>query len=85
MGTHELITLSALGLLWVVFYFLTGYAIDNKSNRHNMMKFFGFCMVNAFFIMIAIIQTAQVNELRQKVKNKCPELEKIENVYQIKQ
>ena len=84
MNTAQIIIFIILGIIMIGSYFKLAYTIDTNKPIGYVYLFI-YTLTTAIFFMIAILATQQVNELRTQVKNKCPEYEKIENVYKLKQ
>lgn len=80
MHTAQIIILTILSILITVSYFGTALA---KSDKKRMSFIILWLFTSAFTMIIAIIMTIQREDLL-KEKDKCPQYEKIENVYQLK-
>ena len=81
MTTAQTITIIILIILAIVSYFGTGLS------KKEVNRFLFLCLLTlttGLFILIILIQAKELNELKEKTKNKCPEYEKVENVYKIK-
>lgn len=83
MTDSQIILFIILGLFWLLGYFKLAYHLDDK--KENSMHWFAlFTIVNGLIIACLIASTLTMNQLQKEVKNKCPELEKVEDVYRIK-
>ena len=82
MTNSQEIIFSILGILWLILYFKIGYSLNDKKDT--FMLYALYTIITGLFIMIAFFSTLRINELEEKTKGKCPELEKVENVYRIK-
>jgi hypothetical protein len=81
MTTGQIIILSIMGL-----GVLIGY-IKTMLSKTDAQKFgWGFFQIffTSLFILIAVLMTSEREDALKKLKEKCPEYEKIENVYILK-
>lgn len=83
MTNSQIIIFSILGVLWLLGYFKLAYHLDDKK-QNSTQWFMLFVMTNALLITCLITATLVMNDLQKQVEGKCPELEKVENVYKIK-
>ena len=84
MNTAQIIIFIILGLLISFAYFKIAYTIDNTKYKTGYSALFLMMLCITMLLIIAMVTTMEMNELRTQVKNKCPEYEKIENVYKLK-
>lgn len=84
MTNSQIIIFSILGVLWVLSYFKLAYHLDDKK-QNSTQWFLLFVMTNALFIVCLVTATLVMNDLQKQVEGKCPELEKVENIYKIKE
>lgn len=82
MTTGQIIILAFFGIIFFIGLF--GSLFSEKSGIKD-----GFIFISAFstsfFALIAIVVTIEMNNLRKQLKGKCPEYEKLENVYKLKE
>jgi uncharacterized membrane protein len=80
MTTGQIVTLLLVCLLGLIPY-ITSLLTNRNSDKNSLTTI----LFIAFILMtfIAYLVTLEMNSLRDN-KNKCPEYEKIENVYQLK-
>ena len=83
METGQITVLIVLGILWAIFYFRLGANLY-KDNPSKNLYFIGYTLTSALFISLTIISLLLLNEEKKKAQGKCPELEKVENVFKIK-
>lgn len=82
MTTGQITILSIISLL-AIFAFVGVVFFDREETKNACGIFQLFLTV--FCLMICTVLTVEVNRLHEKYKNGCPEYEKIENAYKIKQ
>lgn len=85
MITAQIITLIILGILTIIAYFRAAYKIDYKNHPTGLLYVLLLTAIALLSLMIVCFQTQSINELNKQVQGKCPEYEKIENVYKIKE
>lgn len=81
MTTQQILLFSILGVLILFSIFVNALS---KKQSTKMFSLFLLIYALSLLLTIAIIQTLRVNELKKQINNKCPEYEKIENVYKLK-
>jgi amino acid permease len=81
MITGQIITLSIICLLALISYITC--ILTNRNSEKNALVSILFIL---FILMtfVSYLVTLEMNSLRDN-KNKCPEYEKIENVYKLKE
>lgn len=83
MSTAQIIIFLILAILIVFCYF----KIANNLVK-DIEDGFLYLLLSEFLVfslyLIAIVATNEVNELKTQIKSKCPEYEKVENVYKLK-
>ncbi len=84
MGTFQWIVIGVLSALVVICYFKLAYSIDNKKFNSGILSLFGLTFITAMSIMLLVTTIEENNELQKQIKAKCPQYEKIENVYILK-
>ncbi len=82
MNTETVTILSVIGLLAILAVACIIYS-ENKKLAF-ISAFFLFALV-AVLISLVVVLTMQNAQLKGAVDGKCPEYEKIENVYKLKQ
>jgi len=85
MTIDQTLIILLIGILIAIGYFTTGYNIDYKKSKNGVLGLVLLTFLAYFSLAFLAIQTIQNNELNTKLKNKCPEYEKIENVYRLKE
>ena len=58
--------LLGLGIVWLVFYFLVAYTLDNKKSTFNKYAFF--TVINGIFIMLCYTLLTTNLELEKQIK-----------------
>jgi len=81
MYNTQILILSIIGILWLLCFIKIVLSTDDKKSTLEWIMFFS--IVNSVVFAITIMLIVEMNELKEKVKGKCPELEKVENVYRI--
>ncbi len=78
MTTPQIIILSAV----ILFDFIISIGIPVFKNKapYGILQLFRWMFTSA----IIFIVTVSMNDAKELIKSKCPELERIENVYKIK-
>lgn len=71
---------SILALIACIAYF--GAWSENESKRIKSVVVLMF--ITGLFFVVTVILSEENHELRQQLNNKCPEYEKLENVYKLK-
>lgn len=66
-------------------YFRVAYSIDKEKTKKGLLGLFILTFLAYLCLVILAIQIDEIHELREQLKNKCPEYEKLENVYRLKQ
>lgn len=80
MNTHQIILLTVLTMVAVLLYLKVELGHSRKIDVLDYIRmWFIFTII---LILILSGQIATVNGLNNRVKEKCPEYKKIENVYQ---
>jgi hypothetical protein len=81
MTTPQIIIIGILTVLITIGYIGTMLSKnDNQKTAWCTLQIFS----TAFIIIVAITMTTERNECLEQLENKCPEYEKIENVYRLK-
>ncbi len=83
MTNSQITIFIILGFFWLLGYFKLAYHLDDKK-ENSVQWFILFAMTNSVFIVCLITATLLMNDKQKQIEGKCPELEKIENVYKIK-
>lgn len=81
MNTGQIITITILCILALIGYF--GIAFSKRESIRILFLFL-LTFVTSMFIFTTIIQTLEVIELEKQLKQKCPQYEKVDNVYKLK-
>jgi hypothetical protein len=82
MTTSQVIIFSILAVLAIVGFF---GGIFSKSDSGKLLWNFLLFFVAFIFAFLAIEMAVQRETLLEQVQGKCPEYEKIENVYKLKE
>jgi len=77
------IFLVIMGVVALVCYFKVGYKID-KTKPMGLVYTALLLLICGFSLMLNFNLISKNDKLEEKVKNKCPEYEKVENVYILK-
>lgn len=80
--TAQIITLIVLAVIAIIAYVGVNYT-KSESGRLGY-SFLSLFIMSILFLIITVTLTENV-EMSSKLKNKCPEYEKVENVYKLKQ
>jgi hypothetical protein len=78
------IILTVMIILFVIGYFNIAFSLDIKK-RSKIFWLFLMTFIFGFSILLNFLFINTNDELTEKVKNKCPEYEKMENVYKLKE
>ena len=84
MNTPQIVIFIILGIMIGICYFKIAFSIDERKIK-GLVYLFVYTLIIGILFMKALLSTLEVNDLEKQVKNKCPEYEKIENVYKLKQ
>lgn len=82
MTTAQQLLIIFLGLLSLVSF--TGQQLSKKDENIILFNILGFITQGMYFVAI-IVSFAITSEYLAKSKGKCPEYERIDNVYKLKQ
>jgi hypothetical protein len=85
MTIIQMVILLIIGLLMTICYFKVAYSIDIKKAKKGLLGLFILTFLAYLSLVALAIEISEIHELREQLKNKCPEYEKIENVYRLKQ
>jgi uncharacterized membrane protein len=82
MGTTQIVILSVLFVVFMLGFIYTNTVAKEKNQTHGgiLVMFLAFTMA----MITLVIGLLQYNQLQLQAKGKCPEFEKLENVYRIK-
>jgi cbb3-type cytochrome oxidase subunit 1 len=80
MTTLQIILLSILAILTIIAYFGTAMS---KKEKSKMIYVILWLFTSTILFLISLI-TLETNAELEKLKSKCPEYQKIENVYILK-
>jgi hypothetical protein len=78
------IILTVMIILFVIGYFKIAFSLDIKK-RSKILWLVLMTFMFGFSILLNFLFINTNDELTEKVKNKCPEYEKVENVYKLKE
>ena len=81
MTIAQTILLSILALIMVIGYFGTAFS---KTDMRRVFFIVIGAFASGFTLLIAMLQTEIVNDYK-KFNGKCPEYERIDNVYKLKE
>lgn len=81
MTTTQIIMLGILAIIMIISYFGTALI---KTDTKRMIFIVIWAFASGFTLLIAILQTENTNELK-KLNGKCPEYERIDNLYKLKE
>lgn len=59
-------------------------AKELNHGKSSVISFISSLMLQAMFVLFTIMGIIEMNQARDTIKGKCPEYEKIENVYKLK-
>ena len=86
MTTGQIILLAIMGILTVIFYLRGCYSIVYKTKPiSGILSVAGLMFISLISLAIFIIVLEENTTLKKIAKEKCPEYEKIDNVYRLKQ
>lgn len=81
MTTAQTILLSVLALVMIISFISINLAkLDGTRTAFSVIWLF----MSAFLFGVALISTSEMNRL-EKLNGKCPEYERIDNVYKLKE
>lgn len=82
MTTSQIIIVVGFVIIYLIL-FITAWISKDGAKRDNYM---GFSLIAFFFVMTLWISTLiYMNQYIKKAMGKCPEYEKLENVYKLKE
>lgn len=85
MTTGQITTVTILIIIWLFCYYKVFIRIlDHIGLEKTSSYLLGLFIMTGFLIMLLATVTSRLNQANLELKNKCPELEKIDNVYKIK-
>jgi len=79
------IMLIIMGVIVCICYFGIAFSIEEKKLTKGILSLFVMIFIALISLFINFVIINQNNELEKKLKGKCPEYKKIENVYQLKE
>ena len=82
MEKAQIIIFSILMILWCIGLYKTLYSLKEETKSLNSIMLW--ILPQIFFIMFTFVSFIVINDLNKKVEGKCPEYEKLENVYKLK-
>lgn len=87
MTTFQIIIFSILSICSVIGFLGVGVCVEANQKEENKKMVFLIILLTttALFGLIAFTMTEQREHLLKKVNNKCPQYEKVENVYKLKE
>ncbi len=72
-------------LLVIIFYFKIGYSLDkNKQGAFTMLSLAGLIFIALTFLVLTYSLSNMNRDLEKQLDSKCPQYEKIDNVYILK-
>jgi hypothetical protein len=72
-------------LLTIIFYFKIAYSLDkNKQGFFTLLSLAGLLMISLIFLLLTASLSNENIYLKNKLNSKCPQYEKIDNVYILK-
>lgn len=73
-----------LGILFISYFIVFIFDLNRSDiNQHPIFKFIQIMCV-LLIMVLSVGMVIRLSEMNEQVKGKCPELERIENVYRIK-
>ena len=81
MTTPQIIILIGISIIAIIAFY--GVMIHDKYEKRIIYAYLSFFTCGALFV-IAIVSIAEMNKYYDVVKGKCPEYERIDNVYKLK-
>ena len=85
MSTGQIIIITILCILVIVSYFKIGYNIYNNNNNKGILWLALLTLICLFSLFLVGNLIFQKTELEKQLKQKCPQYEKVDNVYKLKQ
>ena len=82
MCEGQIVTISVLGLA-IFTSLLIGFFSDNFEYKPLTLMLGLFPLT--VLLMITVLVTIEMNLLREKLENQCPQYERVENVYRLKE
>ena len=72
-----------VGIITLLYSILFVKDLNNIMKQIEILKLIQFLLFSIITFLL-VISNLELKDARDKLKNKCPELERIENVYRIK-
>lgn len=87
MTTFHIIIFSILSICSVIGFLGVGFCREENQKEENKKMVFLIILLTttALFGLIAFTMTEERQQLLKKINNKCPQYEKVENVYKLKE
>lgn len=73
-----------LGALVIVLFYQASLCIMKEEKSRSVFYMTVLLFISGIFLMLNFTLIEQNNKLIERLKNKCPEYEKLNNVYKIK-
>jgi NADH:ubiquinone oxidoreductase subunit 3 (subunit A) len=81
---REIIFIVCFGLT-IIFYFKIAYSLDkNKQGVSVILSLAGLIFIALIFLVLTYSLSEMNRDLEKELKSKCPQYEKIDNVYILK-
>lgn len=87
MYIGQIIILTIFSIIFLFTSFRLIYIFAEKLGKKAsdlVFSIMGLTIIYGFILCVTILVTLKLNETNEKLKNQCPEYEKIENVYKLK-
>jgi len=82
MGEGQIVIISVLGLMLFTSLFIS---YSSEKFEYKPLSFLLGMFSTMVLLVIVITTTMELNVLREKLENQCPQYERVENVYRLKE
>jgi NADH:ubiquinone oxidoreductase subunit 4 (subunit M) len=82
MNIGQIIIITVMCILALIGYIKSNF--EENENKQALWSGLTFTMFG-FVVMLVVVQTQEVNKLQKQVREKCPQYEKVDSVYRLKQ
>lgn len=80
MKTHLIITFTIVAILFIIAYCKVGMTIKPEK----FFWFFIYTVIASVSLFTTITLIIEINEMKEKLENKCPQYEEVHNLYKLK-
>jgi hypothetical protein len=84
MNTAQIITITIMCILAIVSYYKIGFNIYFRNNNKGVLWLALLTLICLFSLFVVGDLIFQKTKLEKQVKEKCPQYEKVDNVYKLK-